>query len=93
MDVPIVCDLDAGVAQKLRDDLHLHAAGVQVAGEGVPECVQPPVLHARCLAGRLHRGQQVPIAQVLAGLGGEHVGATEDHLSFLVPNGLPWLYN
>ena len=50
--------------------------------------MQAAVFHARCFAGRLHRGQQVPVAQVPTGLGREHVGATGDHLCFQVLNGL-----
>ena len=42
MIVPVAGDPHAGVAQELRDDLDLHAPGAQVAGEGMPERVQPP---------------------------------------------------
>ena len=46
--------------------------------------MQAAVLHAPRLTGRLHRRQQVSAAQVLAGLGGEQVGAVEDRLCFQV---------
>ena len=46
------------------------------------------MLHARRLAGRFHRGQQVPVAQVLACLGGEHIGSAGDCLCFQVPDHL-----
>ena len=57
VDVPVVGNLHAGVAKELRDDLDLHTPSVEVTGEGVPQRVQPAVLHARRLAGLLHRGQ------------------------------------
>ena len=67
---------------------HLHAPGVQVAGEGVPERVQATVLNPRRHAGLLHRRQQVPVAQVLAGLRGEYERAADDPLCLEVPDGL-----
>jgi hypothetical protein len=45
------------------------------------------MFHPCPFAGLLHRGQQIPVAQVLAGLCGEHVRAAGDHLCFQVLNG------
>ncbi len=76
MDVPVVWDLRAGVTKELGNNLNLHAPGVQVACERVPQRVQTSVFHARRLTGLLHGGQQIPAAQVLTGLGCEHVGTS-----------------
>ena len=62
VDIPVVGDLHAGVAQEVRDDLHLDTPGLQVAGEGIPEGLQPPMLHACRFAGLLHRRQQISAA-------------------------------